>query len=87
MEVDCYLKMVQQMVAPTNHGIVGAGFTLHRALGTLEIFVASFAKYRRRPKKSHHLSVEPQAATAPYYGKSDPRYYIAFIKALDESLR
>ena len=38
MEVDCYFKMVQKMVTPTNHVIARPGFILRGALGTFEIF-------------------------------------------------
>ena len=37
MEVNCYLKMVQQTVTPTNHVIARPGFILRGALGTMEI--------------------------------------------------
>ena len=38
-------------------------------------------------RKSYDLSAGPLAGTAPYYGKSGPRYCITFIKTLDVGLR
>ena len=38
MEVDCYSKMLQQMVTHMKNVIARPGFILRGALGTLEIF-------------------------------------------------
>ena len=60
MEVDCYLKMVQWMVTPTNDVIAQPGFVLRGALGTLEIFTTLSAEYKRISK-----TVSPSERGAP----------------------
>ena len=71
--MDCYLKMLQEMVTPTNYVFARAGFTLRRALVTLKIFVTSFHQiYVKIKKKSLHLIVGLLAGTIPYYGKFGP---------------
>ena len=75
MEVDCYLKMVQSRVTPTNHVIARAGFTLFRALALWRFSHHLSAKnIRKNQTKSHYLSAGPQAGTVPLYGKSGSDY-------------
>ena len=80
--MDCYLKIVQWLVTPTNHVIALAGFTLCGALGTLKIFATSPPNIDEDQKKSHHLSAWPLAGPMQYYGKSGPSYCITFIKRI-----
>ena len=88
MEVNCYCKMVQQMVTPTNYVFVTptnlltwAGFTLRRAPGTWEISKHLTANYSIGKDKK----ILPSKGGAPHivaYGKFDPGYCITFIKRL-----
>ena len=54
------------MVTPTNHVIARAGFTLRRALGTLEIFATSFCQILVKTIKSLTIRAwGPLAGTVP----------------------